>query len=396
MNYNPHYDTKRKHYINNNVYEMAKKRIKEAINISDEQTVSFSGGKDSLAVLKLVEECYEEMGINKKVNVIFFDEELIPFEVYEFVKEMYDSGKYNFKWYCITLESQKFVLGNTVKYIQWDKNREWIRDKPEWAICIDIDNMKEQDMDSIIANEFKGRIISFKGIRANESLIRTQAILNRVNKPYFSKSKSKQVTGCVPIYDWTIEDIFLYFYKNNIKYCKNYDRQLWNKQEFRVSTALVPEGRENFPKVKSTFNPKFYERIIEVFPDMILQSRYYNEYLMNIHNPNRFDNYSHDEDGLYKYINDTVKDDFYLKICLKEITRCLNKRKKDIEKNPIDIMGGYPFRRLFLAVANGQYKRHIMNLKEYSKQDYLFEGYTANEYMEHRNNLRRISGTKTK
>lgn len=389
MDYNPHFDTARKKYINANVYEMAKQRLKEIIKITDEQIVSFSGGKDSLAVLNLLEEVYDELNINQKIKVCFFDEEVIPLEVVDFVKKLYDSGKYDFRWYCVTLESQKYVLGNTVKYVQWDKNREWVREKPNWAICKDLDNIAEQDMDTVISEDLKGRIASIRGIRADESLIRTQMILNKPNKPYIGKSKVKRVISCNPIYDWALEDVFLYFYKKGIEYCKNYDRQMWNKQELRVSTALVPEGRENFQLINTTFNPKYYERIIKVFPEMILQKRYYKEYQLNLHTNKYFDNYSHDEEGLFKFIYDTISDEHYLNVCLKEIKQCLNKRKKKIAENKYDILGGYPLRRLFLAVANGQYKKHIISLKEYKKRDYLFEGYSEIEYMEYRNNLKR-------
>ncbi len=55
------------------------------INTFDKIFVCFSGGKDSLAVLHLVKEVYQELGINEKINVIFRDEEVIPDDIIDFV-----------------------------------------------------------------------------------------------------------------------------------------------------------------------------------------------------------------------------------------------------------------------------------------------------------------------
>jgi hypothetical protein len=36
-------------------------------------------------------------------------------------------------WFAVPLASSKYVLGVTHSYIQWDPNRRWVREKPEWA-----------------------------------------------------------------------------------------------------------------------------------------------------------------------------------------------------------------------------------------------------------------------
>lgn len=74
----------KKEYIDTDVYTEAKKRIRHIIETFDSILVCFSGGKDSLAVLCLVEEVYKEMGITRKIKVVFRDEELIPDDVVRF------------------------------------------------------------------------------------------------------------------------------------------------------------------------------------------------------------------------------------------------------------------------------------------------------------------------
>ena len=103
----------KKKYIDSDVYTEAKKRIKHIINAFDDIIVCFSGGKDSLCVLSLVDEVYAELGIKEKVKVCFRDEELIPDDVIDFVKSKAESGKYDFRYYAIPLKSTKFILGKT-------------------------------------------------------------------------------------------------------------------------------------------------------------------------------------------------------------------------------------------------------------------------------------------
>lgn len=124
----------KKYYIDNDVYSEAKKRIKKIIASFDSVIVAFSGGKDSLCVLHLVQEVYNELGITEKVKVFFRDEELIPDDVIEFVKGYAESGTYDFRYYAIPLKSSKYILGNSEEYIQWDSNRKWLRTPPRMPL----------------------------------------------------------------------------------------------------------------------------------------------------------------------------------------------------------------------------------------------------------------------
>lgn len=388
MDYKPSKDTSTLHFIDDNVYNMAKKRIRKIISITDDQIVSFSGGKDSLTVVKLLQEVYEELGITRKVKVAFFDEEIIPPEVVDFIKKIYDSGEYDFRWYCIPLESQKYVLGNTVKYIQWDNDREWVREKPDWAICMDKEGLSEYDMDLIFTKELKGRVAVFRGLRASESYHRLKGVLKSPNSPYmYTYSKDKRLLICRPIYDWQVWDVFLYFYKKGIEYCHSYDRQMWSNHELTVSTALVSGGKKNFPLLKQTYDPEYYERIIKVFPDMVLQDRYYGEYKSS--REDMFDDYTHDEDGLKQFIEDTITDERMKEMALTQVDRALRSREKNIKKNKYDVFGGYTFRNLFLSISWGSYKRGLLMGNKYSKKDFLFEGYSVEEYMEYKNKFNR-------
>ena len=112
--------------------------IREVAAQFEKPVLLFSGGKDSLAMLKLVEEYFDKEGYTDKINVIFRDEEVINTPVREFVLSMVDNPKYNFKYYATQLESEIYILGEKRKYIQWDENREWVVPKPDCAITLSV------------------------------------------------------------------------------------------------------------------------------------------------------------------------------------------------------------------------------------------------------------------
>lgn len=128
-----------KEYTNVNVLEASIKRIKKQIAVSDEVWVGFSGGKDSLVVLSLV----ERISKDKKINVVFRDEEMINTEVVNFVQEKAKNDRYNFVYIATELHSDITILGTSRAYVQWDKNRKWVREKPKYAI--EFKGVKKQE-----------------------------------------------------------------------------------------------------------------------------------------------------------------------------------------------------------------------------------------------------------
>ena len=364
--------------IDKNVYEAAKERIKEIIELVDECIVSFSGGKDSLVVLNLVQECYDEMGIEKKLKVFFFDEEIIPDCVIDFVTEIYKSGKYDFTYWAIPLKSTKGLLGKAYDYVQWDKDREWIRQPPDFAKTLGDDEYfvySQYNRNSYVCKDIPGKICMFNGMRASESLNRQRAVNAKPYKTYINHDpKDKRIITSKPIYDWDERDVFLYFLKNDINYCIQYDKQMYNRENLRVATAIYDDSSVNFYKVK-TANPEFYDRVVKVFPEMKLQDRYYRE----LDRTQSF-KYPHTVRGLLSYIDDEITDPNQKKLAKKMVKTALTTRRNKIREGSNLPLGGYPLKHLFECISIGAYKRGIMHKMNYDVEDYLFEGKTREDY----------------
>lgn len=369
---------RKKEYIDNDVYVESKKRIKNIVETFDNVLVCFSGGKDSLVTLSLVEEVYRELGIKEKIKVVFRDEELIPDDVVNFVIEKYKSCKYDFRYYAIPLKSSKFILGKTYDYIQWDKDRKWLRQPPEFAIRLENYQVFDQySADTFICKNEKGKVAMLTGMRADESLIRYSSCVQKIEDNYINNTKDKRIKLCKPIYDWSERDIFLYFYKNNVKYCNIYDMQLFNRQAFRVSTPLHAESSKQFDKIKTLY-PVFYQQLVDLFPEMIVQERYWSEYDRNTNN---LEQYPHTVSGIKKYITENIKDVHQRNLALKRLNTALKTRENKLQNGEgLANLGGYPLRYLFKAIMNGQYKRNIMPRAKADLKDFLYEGYSEEYY----------------
>lgn len=347
-------------YLETNVYEEAKNRIRDIIDSFDKSYVMFSGGKDSLVTLHLVKEIYDERGWTKPVDVIFRDEELIPNVVIDFVQEYRKLDWVNMKYYATPMKSNKALLGKTEDYIQWDADREWVRPKPDFAISFNQVS-SQYDMDELMCRDDVGSVAFITGQRADESMYRLRTIMSKINKPYIANSATPKAKLCKPIYDWSEDDIFKYFYDNDIKYCDIYDMQTYNGQLLRVATPLHSEASKYLWKIK-TLDPVFYNQLAQIFPEVELHARYSRDLQGKSEDYDRIiDSYPLGVEGIVKYIDDNLKG-HQQELAKQRLLVALKIKRNKIKQYP-DTFGGYPLRQLFKVFIRGTYKRQILPMK---------------------------------
>jgi predicted phosphoadenosine phosphosulfate sulfurtransferase len=339
----------RREYLDIDVLESAKRRIKHIFDVFDSVVVCFSGGKDSLATLHLVKEEAERRG-EKQVNVIFRDEEVIPQIVIDFVDKYRQKDWINMIWFAVPLKSTKYILGKTFEYVQWDANRAWTREKPEWSIKGDGTIYDQYSMDNYTATFFKGRIALVNGIRADESLKRYASCVAKINENYINSTKCPTAFMCKPIYDWRENDIFKYFYQEKIEYNPWYNIQHVGNHNLRIATPLHAENAKKFDLLR-TLEPEYYQQVINVFPEMIVQEKYYSQL------DRKADEkiYSQSIETLYQYIDDKFED-------VKQAALA-RERLNGIERARVNKPENYPINEIFNYLRRGVFKSRMLPVK---------------------------------
>lgn len=370
------------------VYEASKIRIKECINSFDNIAVAFSGGKDCSAVLYLVDECMKELGREEKVTVLFNDLEFMPSDTLAFVDGLVQSDKYNFYYLCLPTLANVHILGHEESYIQWDPNRDWYRQPPEYAITTeDVGNVlirkRMSDANRILLRDVKGSVCVFNGFRADESYNVYRGLKNNMGKQYLSKSDiSERCWYCKPIYDWSIKDVFLYFLKSGNKYNRLYDWLMWLDLPLRGGIPLDTTVSKYLDKYRM-YDPEYINQILKEFPQLDSSSRYNKDISIK----EIAKKYGANAKGVVDYVKDTNSNNADRKALLKELKAMIKMRNKRI-KEDWDIMGSIPYRRIYMCLVYG-YGLGSADLgtnynQNYSLEDFLFEGFTEEDYLKYK------------
>lgn len=220
---------RKKEYIQQNVYQETLNRLRHIYNTFDKVVVSFSGGKDSTAVLNTALEIAREK--NKlPLEVVFFDEEAIHPTTIDYVKRVSENKDIKLLWYCLEVKHRNACSNEEPFWYTWDKNKKdvWVRELPAEAITEHPKfkkGMSFQEFSPYLYERSNGSVAMLTGIRTQESLRRYQVIASKKNDHYINSvsENGQNQYRCFPIYDWSSEDVWLAVHKFGWDYNKTYD-----------------------------------------------------------------------------------------------------------------------------------------------------------------------------
>ena len=202
---------RKKEELDVDVYTMALERIRDVYKRFDNVIVSFSGGKDSTAVLNCALTVAKELG-KLPVKVEFFDEEAIHPPTIEYVERVRNHPDVDLTWYCLPVKHRNACSNHEPWWYCWDKADEdkWIRPLPDNAVVDHpqfVKGMTFQEFSPVSHSVENGSVCVMTGIRTQESLRRYRTVSQKKNDNYIVKANAG-VFRAHPIYDWSSVDVW--------------------------------------------------------------------------------------------------------------------------------------------------------------------------------------------
>lgn len=230
-------------YNSKNVYDATQERIEYLFKNFEQVMISFSGGKDSSVCLHMCYDYAKEHGLLDKLAMYHLDYEAQYQMTTDYVTETFDNfpGIRKF-WLCLPVGAQ-CACNMHGKWIPWDKTKReiWVRDYPDSPYLITEDNcpfsfeigQKDYDVQDLFCKWYSnqyGKTAVVIGIRADESYDRYKIVTSTADNLVGHRYKGHKWTvgsdnlyKVYPIYDWTVEDVWVYNAKFQKSYNKLYD-----------------------------------------------------------------------------------------------------------------------------------------------------------------------------
>lgn len=256
-------------YSQKNVYEATKDRLRKIFSYGRRVAVSFSGGKDSTALLGVTLEVAKELGI-EKVPVFFIDQECEYTEAVSYMRRVMSMPEVEPYW--IQVPFRLWNANNGSWFVPWEPGKEWMREQEPNSYKENIYGVDRfKDLFPRIAVEHFGEdCIYLGGVRVEESLTRRRGLSSGEVLPgitWGKKGEYKNAICLYPLFDWSYKDIWYYIFENRLDYCKIYN-YLFSKvplSKARVSSLIHENSNESIPMLQE-IDPIAYNAMYKRIP----------------------------------------------------------------------------------------------------------------------------------
>ena len=254
-------------YLEQNVLEALKERLKLIFEEFDNIYVPFSGGKDSGLLLNLVLDYRREHYPDKTIGIFHQDFEAQYTVTTEYVERTFEKIKDEAEcyWVCLPMATRTALSSYEMYWYPWDDKKKelWVRPMPDKDYVINLDNnpittyryrMHQEDLAKQFGRWYRishseKKTICLLGLRATESLQRYSGF---VNKKYGYQGQCwigkmfKDVWCGSPMYDWSSRDVWHANYVFGYDYNRLYD--LYYMAGLKVSQMRVASPFNDYSK----------------------------------------------------------------------------------------------------------------------------------------------------
>jgi predicted phosphoadenosine phosphosulfate sulfurtransferase len=231
--------------LDTDVFSLACERMQYTFDRFDHVAVSFSGGKDSTAVLNVALEVAHSSPKYRRhlpLRAIFHDEEAIPFETEQYVRRVAQRDDVAMEWMCLPVQQRNACSRKHPYWWPWAPEDEhmWCRPLPPEALTTvagfplwpSENRLSIPDSNGLFFPRRLGNCGMLMGIRAQESLTRSRAVRRRAageETNWITSEEGKSSKGNLwkvyPIYDWKTEDVWTASATRGWDYNHAYDHQ---------------------------------------------------------------------------------------------------------------------------------------------------------------------------
>ena len=266
-----------------NVLEAANKRLDIIFKEFDYVYVSFSGGKDSGALLNLCIDYLKCHDPARHLGVFHMDYECQYQMTTDYVRETLARDDVPLDVYHICVPFRVTTCTSMFQswWRPWDEAKKdiWIRPLPEGAMTKKDFDFYDESLwdydfqvrfgDWLLKRRPGDKICCLVGIRTQESLNRWRAVYSDRNyKNYkgwqWTNCDGKGIVNAYPIYDFTVEDVWTANARNGWKYNRLYDLYYMAGvpvNKMRVASPFISEGQESL-KLYRVIEPDTWGRLV--------------------------------------------------------------------------------------------------------------------------------------